>query len=121
MIAFHEIAGTNVLELVVEGQVTRADSEVAQITIEDVVDRRGKVRLFKDASGLAGFDSNAVPPTFLSEFFNRLNGLTHVAVLIDEARARGMRGFLAEGLPFEVRFFGPAEADKARAWLRTAP
>lgn len=116
MISIQEVPGTNGLELVLDGPVSAQEFDEIVARLEAAIATHGKIRVLEVIKELGG-----VP---LSKWWDDLKfGYRHMrdierAAIVAEQRWLEMFANLVN--PFfsaDLRYFKPAEIDKARAWL----
>ena len=117
MISYREVPGSHVVEVRVDGPISRAAFEEIAGKLEARIALHGKVRLLEEIRRLDGID----PTTFWDDLkFSRrhLDDFSRCAVVTDR---RWIEWFAKAVDPFvacEIRHFPPEQIDGARRWLR---
>jgi hypothetical protein len=116
MLDYRETPGTGLIEIELDGRVERADFERVAARLERAIQAHGKVRLMEVVRSFTGLDAG----TLLEDVkfsLRHLNHFSRVAVVSDLAWLRTLATVSGKLIPAEVRVFGLAEQDRARAWL----
>jgi len=119
MITYQEEPGTNLIEITVDGKVSRAEFDEIAANLEAAIARHGKVRLLEDIRDFRGMD----PAAFWDDVkfsLRHMNDVSRAAIVTDERWIEWLVRVVGPALKAEVRTFTPAEADAARAWLMGA-
>ena len=117
MISYREVPGSRVVEITVDGPISRAAFEEIAGKLEARIALHGKVRLLEEIRRLDGID----PTTFWDDLkfsLRHLNDFSRCAVVTDR---RWIEWFAKAVDPFvacEIRHFPPEQIDDARRWLR---
>lgn len=124
MISYREDAGLHVVEITVDGPISREAFEEVAGKLEARIALHGKVRLLEEIRSLGGIDPSAFWDD-LKFSLRHLNDFSRCAVVTDR---RWIEWFAKAVDPFvacEIRHFTPEKIDDARRWLRedlaTAP
>lgn len=117
MIRYQEDPSSHVVEITVDGAISREEFEVVAGKLEAVMALHGKVRLLEEIRSLGGID----PSTFWDDLkfsLRHLNDFSRCAVVTDK---RWIEWFAKAVDPFvacEIHHFPPERIDDARRWLR---
>jgi hypothetical protein len=107
--------GTGIVRIT--GRLTQEELAQAQQAVASFLRARGKGRLMVLAIGFEGWESGGTweDPSFQEENDRRIERMA----IVGEQRWEDLAlAFVGKGLrPFPIEYFGPAELDKARAWL----
>jgi hypothetical protein len=114
---FREDAGDDLVEVVVDGRVSKAEFDAIATRLEAAIARHGKLRVLEVVRSFGGID----PSAFWADLkfgLRHLNHFSRCAVVSDrrwiEVFAKGVDKLIA----CEIRHFPPEQIDAARAWLR---
>lgn len=118
MLKFHEIPDTNIVEFTIEGKITPEEIEKAVPQFVAATAKHDKLRILKEVRKIEPLDS-ADFGTQMSEIFNHLGDITHVALVADKEWEPAVSK-MATVYPFEVKFFELSQVEQARDWLKTA-
>lgn len=119
MLTFHCEGQTNIVEICVDGKITREDFDRVAALIESVIAVHGKVRLIEIVREFGSMEPAALwadlkfGPRHLKDF-------SHVAVV---GHARWLSWLTSMAKPFmsaQVKYFDLQDLDKARAWIHNA-
>ena len=119
MIDFRHLPGTNIVELHIDGPVTRADYDRVEDAMEEVFEHHETVRVVEVLRNLGSIEPRALwadlkwTPRHLSRF-------SHAAVVADQNWVAWMTSVLDIFVPVKVRLFSHAQVEEARRWIRTA-
>lgn len=117
MIEFREEPGTNLVELVIEGRVSKDEFEDIAAKLEDAIRRHGQVRLLEEVRSFGGI----APSSFWDDVrfsLRHLNDFSRCAVVAEQSWLQWMAKLVAPVLHGQVRHFPPDRIAEARAWLR---
>lgn len=124
MLEYREEASDDLVEIVIDGRVSKAEFDAVATRLEAAIARHGKVRVLEEVRSFGGIE----PSAFWADVkfgLRHLNDFSRCAVVSDkrwiETFAKGMDKLI----PCEIRHFPPDQIDAARAWLQedtaTAP
>ena len=118
MLEYREDATTNLVEIVVDGHVSKAEFDDVATRLEAAIARHGRLRVLEVVRSFGGIE----PAAFWADLKFGLRHLSHFsrcAVVSDrrwiETFAKGVDKVIA----CEIRHFPPERIDAAKAWLRT--
>lgn len=117
MIEFREEPGSNAVELVIDGRISKSEFDDIATKLEAAIARHGKVRLLEEVRSFGGVE----PAMFWDDLrfsLRHLNDFSRCAIVAERSWMEWMAKILAPMLPGEVRHFPPERVDEARAWLR---
>jgi hypothetical protein len=116
MIDYREDPVSGVIEITVDGKISRQEFDDIAARLEAHIARHGKVRLLEEVWSLGGID----PGTFWADLkftLRHLNDFSRCAVVTDrrwiEWLAKGVDHLIA----CEIRHFPPEQIEAARRWL----
>ena len=114
-----EIASQNVLEVEVNGKLTKeAYAEFVPLT-EKLIEQYGKVRLLVLLHDFHGWDAGALWEDLKFDF-KHFNDIERLAIVGDKTWEKGMAYFCKVFTLAKVRYFDISERDEAEAWPREA-
>lgn len=117
MIEYHQDPATNIIELVVDGKLSRAElDEIAQ-KLETAIEQHGKVRLLEDVRGFGGIEPSALWENIRFSL-RHLSDFSRVAVVGDTTWVEWLTRAAKPLVRGEVRYFERARIEEARRWLR---
>ncbi|MDX1540061.1 MAG: STAS/SEC14 domain-containing protein [Geminicoccaceae bacterium] len=119
-LSYREIENGDLIEIELDGKVERADFEHVAGRLERAIEQHGKLRLLEVVRSFTGVDA----ATLLDDLkfsFRHLNDFSRVAVVTDLTWMRALASVSGALIRAEIRVFGLAEIDAARAWLRDEP
>jgi hypothetical protein len=109
-----------VIEITVDGDITRADFEAAVQAIEPLIARHGRVNAVEVIKRIG-----TMPPSLwwrdVSYSFSHLDKFGRCAVVTDKGWIGPLARFFAAFTHVEIRTFTPGELEAARSWVREAP
>lgn len=116
MFEFCEIPDTNILELSIDGKVTRGDFDKAVAKMETMIARHGKIKILEVVHNIGKMEPSAIwedikwSPKHLKDF-------SHAAVVADQKWIEWVTALVKPFVSVEIRFFHTDEIDNARRWL----
>jgi hypothetical protein len=117
MLEYREIPDTNIVEFTIDGAISAAEFDDVIARFEASIARHGKIRVLEYVRSLGG-----VPPSKWWEDvkfgFKHMRDINRAAVVAQEKWIEVFANLVNPFLAAEVRYFKPAEIEKARAWLR---
>ena len=108
---------TGVIEIVVDGAISKDDYQATAAAIQAALDTHGKVRVIEVIKSLGWID----PGVWWQDVrwvFTHLSGIGRCAVVTDKGWVGSITRAIAALMPSEIRVFGLGELDAARAWVR---
>lgn len=117
MIEYREDPGSNVIEILVDGGISREEFDQIAARLEAQIARHGKVRLLEEIRSFGGIE----PAAFWGDLKFSLRHLTdfsRCAVVTDQRWIEWVTRALDPLLSCEIRHFPPAQIEAARHWLR---
>lgn len=117
MIEYRGDSGPQVVEIVVDGPISRAAFGEIAARLEARIALDGKVRLLQEIRSLGGIH----PSTFWDDLkfsLRHLSDFSRCAIVTDH---RWIEWFAKAVSPFvacEIRYFPPEQIEQARSWLR---
>lgn len=119
MTGYEEDPETGIVELVVDGKVTKEDFERLSGRLEAFIEKQGKIKLLEDIRDFKGFDPSVIVKGIRFDI-EHLKDISHAAVVTDVGWIGPFTRAAGSFVRTEVRVFRRAEIDDARAWLRDA-
>lgn len=119
MITYRAEPGSNLIELTVDGKVSRAEFDGVATNLEAAIARHGEVRLLEDIRDFQGMDASAFWDD-VKFSLRHMNDVSRAAIVTDERWIEWLVRVVGPALKADVRTFTPAETDAARAWLKSA-
>jgi hypothetical protein len=117
VLEYREDASSNLVKIVVDGRVSKAEFDEIATRLEAAIARHGKLRVLEEVRSFGGLD----PAAFWADLkfgLRHLNHFSRCAVISDqrwiEVFAMGVDKLIA----CEIRHFPPEQIAAARAWLR---
>ncbi|WP_298673441.1 STAS/SEC14 domain-containing protein [uncultured Sphingomonas sp.] len=114
-----EVADDGLVELVVDGAITRADFDNVVTVLEGAFARHGKVNVVEVVRKFGGI----TPHLWWQDVkwsFGHLDRFGRCAMVTDSGWIGPVARVMAAMLPIELKTFGMGEMDAARAWARGA-
>ena len=116
MVEYHEIPGTNVLELTIDGAVGAAEFDALIARLEAAIARHGKIRVLELVRSLGG-----IPPSKwwvdLKFGYRHMRDIERAAIVADPKWIEIFANLINPFFSADVRYFKTADIDKARLWL----
>lgn len=116
MITIHELAGTNVIELVLDGPVSAQEFNEIVARLEAAIATHGKIRVLELVKELGG-----VPPSKwwddLKFGYRHMRDIERAAIVAEQRWLEVFANLVNPFFAAELKYFKPAEIGKARAWL----
>lgn len=111
-----EHPGSDVLEITVSGKLGKADYELFAPSVEDLIERRGKLRILLILRDFRGWTAGALweDVKFDAKHFNDIRKL---AVVGERVWEKGMTDFCKPFTTAEVRFFTPDRLTEAQRFV----
>ncbi len=120
MIEYRNNPTSNVVELIVEGQITEADLDQTISRMKLDISRHGKLKVLEEIRRFEGIDPIALWKD--AQFgLSHVDDFSHVAVVAEEAWVRTISTAADNILSAQVKAFEPSQMEAARTWLLTAP
>jgi hypothetical protein len=116
MIDYREDAETGVVEITVEGKISRADFDDVAARLEARIREHGKIRLLEHVRSFEGI-SAAVFWDDVRFSLRHLNDFSRCAVVGDKAWLEWLTRVVRPFISCEVRHYDEARIGEARAWL----
>ncbi len=116
MIEYREFPETAVVELRVDGRVTRDAFEQISTQLEAFIIRHGKVRILEVIDHFGGIDASVLWDD-IKFSLRHLNDFSRVAIVTDKRWIEIWTKATSRLVKCEVGLFHQDEIDDARAWL----
>lgn len=117
MIEYRDDPDTDIIEVVVDGKISRADFDQIAEKLEAAIKRHGKVRLLEDIRGFSGIAPSALWEDIRFSL-RHLSDFSRVAVVADKTWMEWLAKAVNPLVRGEVRHFERARIEEARRWLR---
>ena len=117
MIEYREEPRSNLIEIRVEGKVTRAEFDEVAANLERAIARHGSVRLLEDIRDFSGIAASAFWDD-VKFSLRHMNDVSRAAIVSEERWVDWHVRIVRPVVKAEIRTFTHAEADAARDWLR---
>ena len=108
---------TGVIEITVDGAITRADYETVVAALEAELAKGDKVRVIEIIRAIGHIDA-ALWWQDVRWAFGHMNKFGRCAVVTDKGWVGSITRAVAALMPSEIRVFSLAGLDEARAWVR---
>ena len=108
---------SGVIEITVDGAISKEEYQATVAAIQAAIDAHGKVRVIEVIRSLGWID----PGVWWEDVrwvFGHLNGIGRCAVVTDKGWVGSITRAVSALMPTEIRVFGLGELDAARAWVR---
>lgn len=120
MIEYKNNLDSNIVEVTVEGKITKADIEETITQLKLDLKHHGKLRILEEIRSFGGID-----PIALWQDVNfglaHANDFTHAAVVADAKWMRTISQAVDSILPAKVKVFELSQIELAREWLLNVP
>lgn len=116
MLTYHEVPETNVIEITVDGKITRAEFDDVISRFEGAIERHGKVRVLEHIVSFGGAPISAWWEDFRFAL-RHWSDVERAAVVADKKWIEAWTKIVRPFLRCEVRYFGSAEIERAREWV----
>jgi hypothetical protein len=116
MIECREVPQTNILEIAVDGKVTREEFDAVVARMTDVIELHGEVRLLEVVRDIGGIEPSALWED-IKFGPKHMRDISHVAVVGDQKWLEWATALAKPFLSAEVRFFRLDQIDEARRWI----
>lgn len=116
MLDYRENPLTGVVEIVIDGPISREDFRRVAENLEDAMRRHGKLRVLEELRAFGGMDL-ATWADDIRFGFKHLNDFSRAAVVTDKAWVQPLAKLAGALSPAEVRVFPLDDKQAARAWL----
>jgi SpoIIAA-like len=116
MIEYHE-DHSDLVEIVVDGRVGKAEFDAVAARLEAAIARHGKLRVLEEVRSFGGIE----PAAFWADLrfvLRHLNHFSRCAVVSDKRWIELLATGADKLIRCEVRHVPPAQVEAARAWLR---
>lgn len=117
MLSYHREPGTDIVEITIEGRVSRAEFDDVAAALEAVISQHGTVRVLEDIHSFEGIQASAFWDD-LKFSLRHMNEVSRAAVVTDEHALEWFVRLVRPVVRGEIRTFHRGELDAARAWLR---
>lgn len=117
MIDYREDPASNVIEIVVDGGISREEFEAIAAKLEAQIARHGKVRLLEEIRSFGGIE----PAAFWGDLkfsLRHLSDFSRCAVVTDQRWIEWLARAMDPLVACEIRHFPPEQIEHARHWLR---
>lgn len=118
-LTYTEYPDDAIVEIRVEGHLTREDYDAVIEPLQDFIDAHGTIKLIEIIDSFTGFDPSTVWAGMKFDFRN-IRHVSHVAVVSDIGWMGPVAKAAGAVISSDVRTFDMDELDAARAWVRDA-
>jgi len=119
MLTSQVIPDTNIIEITLDGDLSRDDYDRVIERIERLIEEHGQVKLIEVVRDIGHLDRSAIWKDFKWSP-RHLKDFSHVAVVADQKVADWMIAPFRMFISAEIRAFHLDELDDARAWIQSA-
>ena len=116
MLDYREDAQAGVVEITVEGRVSRSEFDAVAAKLEAFIAANGKVRLLEVIRDFEGLDASAFWDD-LKFSLRHLNDLSRCAIVTKARWIQSWSSLVGSIFHCELAHFEPDRIDEARAWL----
>lgn len=116
MLELRETPGSNIVELVIDGRISRDDFDRAIEVLNRVIETHGSVRLLEDIRAFGSVDPSLIWED-LKWAFAHFKDITKTAIVADRKWLEWYTNIFKPFVKMEVRYFESGEIDDARRWL----
>lgn len=116
MIEYREDAASNLVEIVVDGHVSKAEFDDIAARLEAAIARHGKLRVLEEVRSFGGM----APSAFWADLkfaMRHLGDFSRCAVISDQRWIELLATGAGKLIACEIRHFPPDQLAAARAWL----
>lgn len=117
MIEYRDDPGSDLVEIVVDGHVSKAEFDDVAARLEAAIARHGKLRVLEEVRSFGGIE----PSAFWADLkfgLRHLNHFSRCAVISDKRWIEILATGAGKLIACEVRHFPPDQIKAARDWLR---
>ncbi|MDQ2878328.1 MAG: STAS/SEC14 domain-containing protein [Pseudomonadota bacterium] len=107
---------TGVIEITVDGAMTRADYDAVVAAIESAMTRHGKVRMVEIIRSVGHIDSS-IWWRDVKWGFTHMGSIGRCAVVTDKGWIGSITRAVGALMPAEIRVFPLADLEEARGWV----
>jgi hypothetical protein len=118
MLQVRQSGETNVLEIELDGAMTREDFDRVTARAEEMIERFGTIRIVEIIRDIGKMEPSAIWADF-KWGPKHLKNFSHAAVVADQQWVEWMAVALRRFIPVKVRCFHLDELEEARQWART--
>lgn len=116
---YSEDAESKVMEIRLDGRVTRADFDAIADKVQAFIDAYQPVRMVEIIDSFEGFDPSVLWPGIKFDIRN-IRHISHVAVVSDLGWISPLSKAAGAVISTRLRTFDMAHLDEARDWVRSA-
>jgi hypothetical protein len=117
-LSYEEHAEDKIVEIRLDGRVTREDYDACVGRMQTFIDTHGTVKLVEIIDRFSGFDPSTIWEGIKFDFRN-IRHISHVAVVSDIGWISPMSKAAGALISTQLRTFDMAHLDDARAWVRS--
>lgn len=118
-VRYSEDPGNKLIEITVNGRVTRADWEEIVPKFEAFMNEHETIRLIEVVEELSGFDASMIWDGIKFDF-KAVPHISHCAVVTDIGWMSPLTRTVGAVMPMKMRVFPLAEVQDARDWILSA-
>ncbi len=117
MIDYREDPTTNIIEITIDGTISRAEFATVAANLEAQITKYGKVYVLEEIRRIGGID----PYVFWEDLtfgLKHLSHISHCAIVSDQQWLKLITHSIQPLVSCQIRSFNLGEIDEARRWLR---
>lgn len=118
-LTYTEDANSKVMEIRLDGRVTRADFDAIKDRVQAFIDAHQPVRMVEIIDSFEGFEPSVLWPGIKFDIRN-IRHISHVAVVSDIGWISPLSKAAGAVVSTRLRTFDMAHLDDARDWVRSA-
>lgn len=119
MLEVREKPDANIVELTVNGRITRADFDQAVAVLDQKIKEHGSVRLLEEVRSIGALEPSLIWED-LKWVFAHYKNITRTAVVADRKWIELYTKIVKPFVKIEMRYFESREIEEARRWLESA-
>jgi hypothetical protein len=119
MVEYHEIPGTNIVELTVDGKISAPEFDDLLSRMRGAIERHGKVRVLEHIRSFRGMPVSKWWDD-VKFGFQHSKDVERAAVVADKAWIEMGTNFAKHFVRGEIRYYDASELNAARAWITEA-
>ena len=120
MLTLQEDAGGKILNLKIEGKLTKEDYQKFVPKVEDLIKKYGKIRILMEMDGFHGWEMGALWEDIKFDV-KHFRDIERLAMVGDSKWEAGMALFCKPFTTAKIKYFDAAKADEAGKWIRDDP
>ena len=113
-----EDAAGKIIEVELEGKLTKEDYETFVPITEDKIKEHGKIRILVVMHDFHGWDAGALWEDTKFDL-KHFNDIERLAIVGETKWEKGMAVFCRPFITAKIKYFDHADLEQARAWIQT--